>query len=69
MSRKKIQQQIYYRSFRFTSKDKLFKDFLNSLNNTNSFLKSMIVSSKRYSNYIKEHDIRTDGVVLRSYNV
>jgi len=67
MSRKKINQHIYYKSFRFTSRDKLFKEFLHSLENTNSFLKSMIICSKRYTNYIKEHNINNNNVVLSSY--
>jgi len=67
MSRKKIQQQIYYRSFRFTSKDRLLKEFLCSLDNTNSFLKSMVVGSKRYSKYIIEHTRNNDNLILSSY--
>ncbi len=63
--RKKIDQNVYYKSFRYTSKDKLLNEFLGSLDNTNAFIKSIIMSSKRYCSYVnKNYD---DGIVIRSY--
>lgn len=63
--RKKIEQEVYYRSFRYTSKNKLLKEFLNSLDNTNAFIKTIIMSSKRYCNYVKKN--YDDGIVISSY--
>ena len=53
MSRKKIEQDVYYKSFRYTSNVQYLNEFLNSLDNTNRFIISQIVSSKKYHTYIK----------------
>ena len=53
MSRKKIEQDVYYKSFRYTSNVQHLNEFLNSLDNTNRFIISQIVSSKKYHTYIK----------------
>lgn len=52
MARRKIDQHVHYKSFRYTSNDKYLNEFLNSLDNTNRFIVSIIKSLKRYRSYI-----------------
>lgn len=63
--RKRIKQKVFYRSFRFTSRDKLLYEFLNNLDNTNAFIKSMIMSSKRYITYVKNN--YDNNIVMSTY--
>ena len=53
MARKKLSQEVHYKSFRYTSKNDLYlHEFLDSLDNTNRFIVSIIKGSKRYKNYV-----------------
>ena len=51
--RPKKDQDVYYKSFRYTSENDLYlNEFLSSLDNANRFILSIIKGSKRYKNYL-----------------
>lgn len=54
MSRKKIEQDVYFKSFRYTDKQLYLNEFLNELENKNRFIVTLILGSKRYSSYLKK---------------
>jgi hypothetical protein len=68
MSRKLIEQEVYYKSFRFTSKDNLLYEFLDSLDNRNSFIKSIILGSTRYKNYLNKNKEIYNNIIGGSFN-
>ena len=68
MSRKLIEQEVYYKSFRFTSKDNLLYEFLDSLDNRNSFIKSIILGSTRYKNYLIKNKEIYNNIIGGSFN-
>lgn len=64
MPRKTIDQEVFYKSFRFTSNQLYLNEFLSDLQNANRFIQSLIMSSKRYKNYL--HDIEEKGNIYLS---
>lgn len=46
MSRKKIEQDVYFKSFRYTDKQLYLNEFLNELENKNRFIVTLILGSK-----------------------
>ena len=61
---KKVTQEVCYKSFRYTSKNDLsLHEFLNSLDNANRFILSIIKGSKRYKSYLASIE-DTSSVVL-----
>lgn len=53
MARKKIEQDVFYKSFRYTSKHNLLNEFLNQQHNINQYLLKLIQNSIEYKNYLK----------------
>ena len=64
MARRKLAQEVFYKSFRYTSENDFYlHEFLCSLDNTNRFILSIIKSSRRYKNYITSVEDGSSAVI------
>lgn len=69
MARQKINQDVFYKSFRYTSKNDLYLDeFLNSLDNRNRFIVSIIKGSKRYQSYIAKIEDEVSTILASNFD-